>query len=94
MGSAPVKSTSLTPKPATQHTIDANQVYRDGLPFSDDQDFKDASRGWKASLPDPAVITNGQAHPSGTCRNTSSSAVAPRTTHPIRSIRACGVWPS
>jgi len=63
MGSAPVKSTSLTPKPATQHTIDANQVYRDGLPFSDDQDFKDASRGWKASLPDPAVITNGQGTP-------------------------------
>ena len=43
-------------KPATAHTIAANQALRDELPFQDQRSFDDARRGFIASL-DPLKIT-------------------------------------
>lgn len=46
----------VTPKPATQATLDINAAYAKFLSFSDTQDFEDAQRGLVAKLPDPVVI--------------------------------------
>lgn len=55
----PVPATGVKPKPATQATKAANDIYRKGLPFNDTSDFEDASRNLIAQLSDP-VIKNGK----------------------------------
>jgi alkyl sulfatase BDS1-like metallo-beta-lactamase superfamily hydrolase len=60
---APPSSTGGEPKPPTQHTLDLNALYRQGLPFDANQDFEDARRGLIASLPEPVVIRNAEGAP-------------------------------
>ncbi|MEK1887324.1 MAG: hypothetical protein AAAB35_07045 [Phyllobacterium sp.] len=59
----PVPRTGSVAKPATQATLEYNALYRNGLPFDDVQDFKDARRGLLAALPDPAIIKNAEGVP-------------------------------
>jgi alkyl sulfatase BDS1-like metallo-beta-lactamase superfamily hydrolase len=54
--SASPKATGIGSKPPTKATLKANAVYANKLSFDDTQDFKDASRGPIASLPDPGII--------------------------------------
>jgi alkyl sulfatase BDS1-like metallo-beta-lactamase superfamily hydrolase len=55
-GTLPLSNAS---KPATQHTIDANQAVAASLPFNDKADFEDAQRGLKFRPP-TLTITNDQ----------------------------------
>ncbi|MFS2153624.1 alkyl/aryl-sulfatase [Rhizobium sp. Rhizsp42] len=59
----PVSKSGVAAKPATKATLDYNALYRNGLPFDDVQDFKDAHRGLLAALPDPAIIKNAEGTP-------------------------------
>lgn len=59
----PVSKSGIAAKPATKATLDYNALYRNGLPFDDVQDFKDAHRGLLAALPDPAIIKNAEGTP-------------------------------
>ncbi len=59
----PVPLSGSAAKPATKATLDYNALYRNGLPFDDVQDFKDAHRGLLAALPDPAIIKNAEGTP-------------------------------
>jgi alkyl sulfatase BDS1-like metallo-beta-lactamase superfamily hydrolase len=59
----PPPTTGAEPKPPTQHTLAFNALYREGLDFADDQDFKDARRSLLASLPEPVVIKNSEGKP-------------------------------
>lgn len=59
----PVPASGSAAKPATRATLDYNALYRNGLPFDDVQDFKDAHRGLLAALPDPAIIKNAEGTP-------------------------------
>ncbi|OZS42273.1 alkyl/aryl-sulfatase [Photobacterium sanguinicancri] len=52
-------SYAVDPKPATQATIDANQIVLDTLPFKDKKDFDDAQRGLIAKQ-DTVTIKNGK----------------------------------
>jgi alkyl sulfatase BDS1-like metallo-beta-lactamase superfamily hydrolase len=46
---------------ATHHIADANAALRMRLPFSDNEDFDDARRGWIGSLTDPVIrATDGR----------------------------------
>jgi alkyl sulfatase BDS1-like metallo-beta-lactamase superfamily hydrolase len=82
------------PKPPTQHTLAFNTLYREGLDFADDQDFRDARRGLLASLPEPVVIKNSEGKPVWDLAQYSFVGVTERTTRPSPSTRACGAWPS
>lgn len=59
----PIPKSGSAAKPATKATLDYNSLYRNGLPFDDVQDFKDAHRGLLAALPDPAIIRNAEGTP-------------------------------
>ncbi|NMN73965.1 alkyl sulfatase dimerization domain-containing protein [Rhizobium sp. 57MFTsu3.2] len=59
----PIPKSGSAAKPATKATLDYNALYRNGLPFDDVQDFKDAHRGLLAALPDPAIIKNAEGTP-------------------------------
>ncbi|MCW1751150.1 alkyl/aryl-sulfatase [Rhizobium acaciae] len=59
----PVPKSGVAAKPATKATLGYNALYRNGLPFDDVQDFKDAHRGLLAALPDPAIIRNAEGTP-------------------------------
>jgi alkyl sulfatase BDS1-like metallo-beta-lactamase superfamily hydrolase len=56
MSSAPTDP--LAPRQATTHTAARNRAAADGLPWDDDADFGDISRGLVAPLPDGGVITD------------------------------------
>jgi alkyl sulfatase BDS1-like metallo-beta-lactamase superfamily hydrolase len=43
------------PRPAEQATVQSNQAWLDRLPFSDRQDFEDATRGFIANIDEPAI---------------------------------------
>ena len=43
-------------KPATEHTIRANETVNTELNFNDRQDFEDANRGFIASIDGKAVL--------------------------------------
>ncbi len=49
-----VADAATDPKPATEHTIEANTAVLGALPFGDTQDFEDAQRGFIAK---PAIVT-------------------------------------
>ncbi|MBX5159057.1 MULTISPECIES: alkyl/aryl-sulfatase [unclassified Rhizobium] len=59
----PVSPSGSAAKPATKATTEYNALYRNGLPFDDVEDFKDAHRGLLAALPDPAIINNAEGVP-------------------------------
>lgn len=59
----PVSKSGSAAKPATKATLEYNALYRNGLPFDNVDDFKDAHRGLLASLPDPAIIKNAEGTP-------------------------------
>ena len=44
-------------KPATEHTIRANEAVKTELNFDDRQDYEDANRGFIASIDGNAVLT-------------------------------------
>ncbi|KRB59513.1 hypothetical protein ASE04_26465 [Rhizobium sp. Root708] len=59
----PIPKSGIAAKPATKATLEYNALYRNGLPFDDVEDFKDAHRGLLAALPDPAIIKNAEGTP-------------------------------
>lgn len=59
----PIPKSGSVAKPATKATLDYNALYRNGLPFDDVEDFKDAHRGLLGALPDPAIIKNAEGTP-------------------------------
>jgi alkyl sulfatase BDS1-like metallo-beta-lactamase superfamily hydrolase len=62
LGVSNTAMTATQSKPATQHTIEANEKVKKSLPFKDDQDFKDAQRGFIAK-PDVLTINTADGKP-------------------------------
>lgn len=75
---------TLSPKPATAHTAEANAAASAGLPLSDRRDYDDAKRGFVATLDDP-VVRRADGFPVNDLTSHDfvlSSDTAPESVHP------------